>query len=143
MNTALKAYPQIGLYSCILGCPANAVNFTAFNTTSSSGYWAWAPSAKPGYIFFYDGAFSASSTRSLARLIAHELAHQIQYSKINIYNSYLAKGYCGPLGTYGWTEWPSETFAEAAGMYMIGDPLLKQKCEKGYSFMQNMFSTCQ
>mgnify|MGYP001558513327 CR=1 FL=1 len=143
MNTALKAYPQIGLYSCILECPANAVNFTAFNTTSSSGYWAWAPSAKPGYIFFYDGAFSASSTRSLARLIAHELAHQIQYSKINIYNSYLAKGYCGPLGTYGWIEWPSETFAEAAGMYMIGDPLLKQKCEKGYSFMQNMFSTCQ
>lgn len=143
MNTALKAYPQIGLYSCILGCPANTVNFTAFNTTSSSGFWAWAPSAKPGYIFFYNGAFSASSTRSLARLIAHELAHQIQYSKINIYNSYLAKGYCGPLGTYGWTEWPSETFAEAAGMYMIGDPLLKQKCEKGYSFMQNMFSTCQ
>jgi len=53
-------------------------------------------------------------------------------------------GYCGrPLGTYPGNETVSETFAEAAAMYLSGEErLLKTLCPAAYSFMDRLFRRC-
>ena len=150
INAAVEAYPSLGLYNCVLDCPNRQINLTARNYNTPELYYGFAPSWNRGNIFFYLITFDETevSNRGLAGVIAHELAHQINWFHWDILRAYLGgtttqpKGYCGPLGEYRFLETGYETFADAAAMYIIGNPILRQRCQRGYEFMERMFSGC-
>jgi len=140
ITSTINDYPQLKLLSCSLGCPANQVNITAF---SRDGVYAgFAPSAHPGNIVFYPRAFGFRPP-GFARLLAHELAHNIDWLSPGVEGGFAALG-CGKTGTYPWDETPAETFAEAVSLYMIGDPLIKTYCGgKALEYFNGVFNQCR
>jgi hypothetical protein len=153
VNQALNEYPQLGLYNCLLSCPQNKINLYQ---GGASPWWGWA--AGVGEVVIYDGFFAASAGNHLrARLIAHELAHEMSYIHPDIRKAFFngttstPKGYCGCLGTYpsgkrrvgacSPLETPDETFAEAAAMFLTGENL-QSLCQPAYNFMSNIFKEC-
>ena len=145
-----QKYPQLGCYSQVLQCPTTKINITAF-AVQSGGLGGYAPSGMPGNIIFYP-AFFAYGDYDFARTLAHEMMHEVEWLHSDIYDAFIngttdgsfPKGYCGPLGTYtAGNENSYETMSEAAGLYMVGNPLLQQKCQSAYDFMKKLFSQCQ
>ncbi len=144
IEAAMAAYP-LGLINCILGCPATQINLTLLNYYSSDGYWGWAPDNTN--IYFYLGAFGHSS-RDLAKLIAHELGHQIAGHDPDIYDAFVngtteyPSAHCNSLSTYRYKQNSEEVFAEAISLYIIGDATLQRECPGAYDFMNRLFSRC-
>jgi hypothetical protein len=153
LNAALSLYPQLGLYNCILNCPQYKAGLYA---DGASGWWGWTPESAS--IVIYDGFFASSDTHLQARLIAHELAHEVAANHNDIESAFLngtttsPKGTCGCLGTYpsrdshpgqacDSRETPDETFAEAAAMFLTGENL-QSLCPSAYTFMNNLFGQC-
>jgi hypothetical protein len=143
-------YPQLGCYSQVLQCPTQKINISAF-PADSGGYGGYAPSRSPGNIIFYPKFFTYNDYY-FARTFAHEMMHEVEWLHSDIYDAFMhgaadgsfSKGYCGPLGTYtAGFESDYETMAEAAALYMVGNPLLQQKCLPAYNFMRTLFSQCQ
>jgi hypothetical protein len=144
-----QTYPMLGCYSKILNCPSTRIDITEF-PAASGGPGAYAPSREPGNIIFYP-TFFTYSTYFFGRTLAHEMMHEVEWFYPKIYDAFmngaiggLPKGYCGPLGTYtAGVENSYETMAEAAGLYVVGNPLLQQKCQPAYEFMKQLFGQCQ
>ncbi|MBI4062654.1 hypothetical protein HY410_01915 [Candidatus Gottesmanbacteria bacterium] len=140
-EAAIAAYPQIKLMSCSLGCPQNQINITAFARDDS--YAGYAPSGRAGNIIFYPRAFGFG-TGDFAGLLAHELAHNIDWLNGSIFDNFRDQVYCGKLGTYPWNEDQDETFAEAVRLYMIGDPLIRSYCDgRAFNYFNELFSQCR
>lgn len=145
-----QKYPQLGCYSQVLNCPTQKINITAF-PQDNGDLGGYAPHGSPGNIIFYP-AFFRYDNYYFARTLAHEMMHEVEWLHSNIYDAFMYgaadgsfnKGYCGPLGTYkAGNENSYETMAEAAALYMVGNPLLQQKCLPAYNFMRTLFSQCQ
>ncbi len=137
-----QKYPQLGCYSQVLSCPSTQINISAFSF-QSGGLGGYAPHSMPGNIIFYPAFFNYNDYY-FARTLAHELMHEVEYFHPDIYDAFVNEGYCGPLGTYkAGTETDHETMAEAAGLYMVGNPLLQELCKPAYDFMSALFSQCQ
>lgn len=152
---AVTSYPQLAVYGRVLA-DSGKINLTAFSV-SGGNFYGYAPSDHRGNIIFYANAFGESFRgRPLARLLAHELAHQVEWFKPEVFDAYFRgtvttpRAYCGPLGTYvtGVTEVPEETFAEAAAIYLMNqqDPAsqknyLQARCPAGFEFMRSLFSS--
>ena len=140
-----EAGRPLGLYNCLLGCPSNKVGIYA---DGESKWWGWTYDS--GAIVLYNGFFASGGAHQRIRLIAHEFAHVLNGRSADIFNAFYhgttdePAGYCGrPLGTYPGNETVSETFAEAAAMYLSGEErLLKTLCPAAYSFMDRLFRRC-
>ncbi len=147
VNGAVNAFPQLGVYNCLIQCPQKKINMYSGGPSS---WWGWAPSANPGNLIVYDGFFAASGgMHAQARLLAHELAHEWAYTSPNVIDQFQQEGYCGKLCTYpsgkrgacSKLETLDETFAESAAMYITGENL-QSLCPKGQGFMDKMFRSC-
>lgn len=146
ISAAINAFPRFAGFAVPLG--STKINLTAFPAASTDDVIALAPPTLAGNIALYQNAFSFSD-QTLGRLLAHELGHQIEWFHPDVYQAFMrgtttvAKGYCGPLGTYikSLPETSEETFAEAVAMYIIGDPRLKTACGGNtFAFMDRLFT---
>ena len=151
LNNALNTYPQLGLYNCLLDCPQHK---TDIYSGGASNWWGWTVNAHT--VVLYNGFFASGSVHLQARLIAHEFAHILAANDSGVFSAFMhgttgsPAGYCGCLGTYpsgtpkkpcSPLETPSETFAEAAAMFLTGENL-QSLCPAAYNFMSVLFNQC-
>lgn len=139
----INTYPQLKLLSCGLGCPARKVNITKF--TAPSPYGGFAPSARPGNIILYQHVFTRYGDQTLAFLLAHELAHQLDW-----FNSPVAAGFaslgCGdaPPSTYRYAGNSAEAFAESVALYLINHPEIQSYCGgRALSYFSGALGQCR
>jgi len=151
INSAVNAYPQFGLYNCLLNCPQNKISIYG---DGNSEWWGWTVNSNS--VVIYNGFFVSGSVHMQARLLAHELAHTLAAHSPGVFSAFLygttgaPRGYCGCLGTYpsgkgggpcSPLETEDETFAESAAMFLTGENL-QSLCPAGYNFMNTLFSRC-
>ena len=141
IENTINNNPAIKALSCALDCPNRSVNISAFSEGDT--YVGYAPSALAGNIVFYPRMFGGFSEQSRARLLAHELAHNIDWL-----GGGLAEGYyplsCGPTGKYPWKETPEEAFATAVELYIIGNPFIRDFCGgRAYEYFGKTVAQCK
>lgn len=143
IENTINNYPQLKVLSCGLGCPDKKITITKF--TNASSYGGFAPSARPGNVILYQHTFTRYADQTFAYLLAHELAHQLDW-----FNSPVAMGFealgCGsvPPSTYLYAGNSAEAFAESAALYLIGHPEIKTYCGgKAFSYLNQEFSQCR
>ncbi len=141
IENTVENNPAIKALSCALDCSNRNVNISAFSDGET--YVGYAPSALAGNIVFYPRMFGGFSEQSRARLLAHELAHNIDW-----FGGGLAEGYyplsCGPTGKYPWKETPEEAFATAVELYITGNPYIRDFCGgKAYEYFGKTVAQCK
>lgn len=149
---AIASTPSLSLYSCVLGCGSSKVNTSAFPYSNiNTDVYATVDSINnPDNIIWWSNAFK-NSDEALAANMAHELAHILNQRRPEIFDAYLhgttssPRAYCGKLGTYpdGLNESESETFAEAARLYLTDNGILKKLCPQSVDFFDSLFLQCK
>ena len=143
LTSVLSKYPQINVLSCGLSCPAKKVNVTAFSELSD--YGGFAPPSHPGNIILYQHVFSTYDDQLLAYLVAHELAHNIDWFQHSLSVDFQKLG-CGsvPPSTYHFGGDAHESFAESVALYLINHPEIKTYCGgKAFTYLSGALNQCR
>ncbi|MEK7543635.1 MAG: hypothetical protein AAB557_02110 [Patescibacteria group bacterium] len=143
LATVLTKFPQINVLSCGLSCPAKKINITVFSELSD--YGGFAPPSHPGNVILYQHVFTNYDDQLLAYLLAHELAHNIDWFQDPLSVGFQKLG-CGsvPPSTYHFGGDSHESFAESVALYLINHPEIKTYCDgKAYNYLNGALNQCR
>ena len=143
LSSTLTKFPQLNVLSCGLSCPAKKVNVTVFSELSD--YGGFAPPSHPGNIILYQHVFTNYDDQLLAYLVAHELAHNVDWFGHSLSTGFQRLG-CGsvPPSTYNFGGDAHESFAESVALYLINHPEIKTYCGgKAYEYLNGALNQCR
>lgn len=143
LATVLTKFPQINVLSCGLSCPAKKINITVFSELSD--YGGFAPPSHPGNVVLYQHVFTNYDDQLLAYLLAHELAHNIDWFQDPLSVGFQKLG-CGsvPPSTYHFGGDSHESFAESVALYLINHPEIKTYCGgRAYNYLNGALNQCR